>query len=29
MISPHDSALKKISEEFQELKKLLPEEVKW
>jgi hypothetical protein len=28
MISPHDSALKKISEEFQELKKLLPEEVK-
>lgn len=27
MIPPHDKALKKISEEFQELKKLLPEEI--
>lgn len=26
MIPPHDKALKKIAEEFQELKKLLPEE---
>lgn len=26
MIAPHDKALKKISKEFQELKKLLPEE---
>jgi hypothetical protein len=27
MIAPHDKALKKISSEFQELKKLLPEEL--
>jgi hypothetical protein len=27
MVAPHDKALKKISKEFQELKKLLPEEL--